>query len=84
MTEKNRKKMTEKAFENGLKIRREVMGDFYVDRALDNLSDFNRDIQDFVTRHCWNDVWGRPGLERKTRSLLNIVMLTALNRSHTF
>ena len=82
MTEKNRKKMTEKAFENGLKIRREVMGDFYVDRALDNLSDFNRDIQDFVTRHCWNDVWGRPGLERKTRSLLNIVMLTALNRSH--
>lgn len=74
--------MTKNTFEDGLKIRREVMGDFYVDRALENLSDFNRDLQDFVTRHCWHDVWGRPGLERKTRSLLNIVMLTALNRSH--
>jgi len=69
-------------FDKGMKVRREVMGDFYVDRALGNMSNFNRDLQDFVTRHCWNDVWGRPGLDRKTRSLLNIVMLTALNRAH--
>ncbi|MDA1333175.1 MAG: carboxymuconolactone decarboxylase family protein [Bacteroidetes bacterium] len=74
--------MAKSDFEDGLKIRREVMGDFYVDRALGNMSDFNRDLQDLVTRYCWNDVWGRPGLPRKTRSLLNIVMLTALNRSH--
>jgi len=74
--------MAKSDFEDGLKIRREVMGDFYVDRTLGNMSNFNRDLQDLVTRYCWNDVWGRPGLPRKTRSLLNIVMLTALNRSH--
>ena len=69
-------------FEEGMKIRREVMGDLYVDRALHKMSNFNRDLQDLLTRYCWKDVWGRPGLDRKTRSLLNIVMLTALNRHH--
>ena len=69
-------------FDEGMKIRREVMSDFYVDRALEAATDFNMDLQDMVTRYCWNDVWGRPGLDRKTRSLLNIVMLTALNRNH--
>ena len=75
-------KMTTTDFDEGLKIRREVMGDFYVDRALNSATDFNMDLQDLVTRYCWKDVWGRPGLDRKTRSLLNIAMLTALNRAH--
>ena len=67
-------------YENGLKTWREVMGDDYADRALANIDDFNRPFRDLVTEFAWGAVWSRPGLDRKTRSMLNLAMLTALNR----
>ena len=69
-------------FEKGIANRREVIGSEYVDKALSSATDFNIDMQELVTQYCWGDVWSRPGLERKTRSLLNLAMLTALNRPH--
>ncbi len=71
-------------YEKGLKIRREVLGDAYVERALQGADDFNRDFQELLTEYCWGAVWGRPGLSRKQRSLNNLCMLAALNRSHEF
>jgi 4-carboxymuconolactone decarboxylase len=68
--------------EDGLAVRREVLGAEHVDRALLEASDFARPMQELVTEFCWGAVWSRPGLERKTRSLLNLAMLTALNRRH--
>jgi len=69
-------------YEQGLQIRYEVAGKAYVDRALANgSSDFARPMQELVTEGAWGSVWSRPGLERKQRSLLNIAMLCALNRS---
>lgn len=69
-------------FDKGLKVRYEVAGKEYVDRALANgSSEFARPMQELVTEACWGSVWARPGLERKQRSLLNIAMLCALNRS---
>jgi len=69
-------------FEQGLQNRYEVAGKEYVDRALANgSSEFSRPMQEYVTESCWHSIWGRPGIERKTRSLLNIAMLCALNRS---
>lgn len=72
----------QQTYEAGLRVRREVLGEAHVDRSLAQVSEFSRPIQEFVTEYCWGAVWTRDGLERKTRSLLNIVMLTALNRSH--
>ena len=69
-------------YDRGLEVRREVLGADYVDAAIDGASPFTRAMQDHVTEHCWGSVWTRPGLDRRTRSLLNIAMLTALNRSH--
>ncbi|GAA5115237.1 carboxymuconolactone decarboxylase family protein [Pseudonocardia adelaidensis] len=69
-------------FERGLSIRKEVLGGAHVERSLAAVSDFSRPIQEFVTGACWGDIWGRPGLDRRTRSLLNLVMLTALGRNH--
>ncbi|KAJ9226947.1 hypothetical protein DTO027B5_2163 [Paecilomyces variotii] len=69
-------------FEEGLKVRRSVVGSEYVDRALANGStEFWRPGQELVTEWCWGNIWTRPGLDRKQRSLLNIGMLMALNRS---
>lgn len=68
----------------GTSIRREVLGDEHVDRSTSRASEFSAPIQDWVTRACWGDVWSRDGLDRRTRSLINLVMLTALNRSHEF
>ena len=69
-------------FNAGLAVRRQVVGDTYVDRALQNGStEFSRPGQELVTEFCWGYAWTRPGLDRKTRSLLNLAMLTALNRS---
>ena len=69
-------------YEHGLKIRREVAGDEYVDRSLRNgASEFAKPMQEMTTEVGWGILWARPGLERKTRSLLNIAMLCALNRS---
>jgi len=72
--------MTGDRFEDGLAVRREVLGAEHVDRALERATDFDRPLQDLVTRYCWGEVWTRPGLDRRTRSLLNLAMLTALNR----
>ena len=69
-------------FDEGLKTRREVLGAEYVDAAIQNADDFNLPMQEYVTQYCWGDVWNRPGLDRRTRSLLNLAMLTALNRPH--
>ena len=68
--------------EAGLATRREVLGAAYVDGAVRNADAFNDDMQVLVTQYCWNDIWNRPGLDRRTRSLLNLAMLTALNRPH--
>ena len=71
-----------KDFEQGLATRREVMGDDFVDRALGGATAFTRPIQEYVTRNAWGDVWQRPGLDRRTRSLVTVAMLTALGRQH--
>ena len=63
---------------DGLQVRREVMGDAFVDRALDNASDFSQPLQDFINQHAWGAVWNRPGLDRKIRSLITLAALTAL------
>ncbi|HTT91675.1 MAG TPA: 4-carboxymuconolactone decarboxylase [Acidimicrobiales bacterium] len=74
----------EQSYQQGLKVRREVLGDAHVDRSLAEVSDFARPVQELVTEYCWGVVWSRDGLGRKTRSLLNLAMLTALNRPHEF
>lgn len=70
------------SYQRGLEIRRAVLGYEHVDRSLEQVSEFSRPIQELVTEYCWGQVWGRDALERKTRSLLNLALLTALNRSH--
>src|ERR1700759_1055850 len=72
----------ETTFETGLRIRREVLGREHVDRSLAAATEFGRPLQELVTEYCWGAVWARPGLDRRTRSLLNLGMLTALNRGH--
>lgn len=74
--------MNQDLFNQGLKTRRDVLGSEYVDKAIANADEFSKPLQELVTQYCWGDVWNRPGLERKTRSLLNLAMLTALNRPH--
>ena len=70
------------AYRRGLAMRRSVLGAEHVERALTQVSDFSRPIQDLVTEYCWGVVWSRDGLPLKTRSLLNLAILTALNRPH--
>ena len=74
--------MNKELFEKGLGIRRAVLGADFVDNAIKGADDFNRPLQELVTEYCWGEVWGRPGLDRKTRSMLNLAMLSALNRPH--
>lgn len=74
------RRTSEDLYEAGLAVRREVLGDEYVDRSLAARNDFTGPLQDLITSYCWGAVWTRPGLERKTRSLINIAMLTALAR----
>ena len=74
--------MNQELFDKGLRTRREVLGAEYVDAAIQNADGFTRDMQELVTQYAWGDVWNRPGMDRKTRSLLNLAMLTALNRPH--
>ncbi|RMX06504.1 4-carboxymuconolactone decarboxylase [Corticibacter populi] len=69
-------------FERGLQTRREVLGTAHVDAALQSATDFNIDLQELITQYCWGDIWNRPGLDRKTRSMLNLAMIMALNRPH--
>ena len=74
--------MNQDLFDQGLQTRRAVLGAEYVDAALAGADDFSRPLQELVTQYCWGDIWNRPGLDRRTRSLLNLAMLTALNRPH--
>lgn len=74
--------MNQELFDKGLAMRRQVLGTEYVDASIKNATDFNIDMQELVTQYCWGDVWNRPGLERKTRSFLNLAMIAALNRPH--
>ena len=69
-------------FEGGMKVRREVLGAAYVDRGMANADEFTMAMQDLTTRYCWGDIWSRPGLDRKTRSMLNLAMIATLNRPH--
>lgn len=69
-------------FEQGLQIRREVLGGEYVDKSVEAATDVTAPLQKLVTEWCWGEVWSRPGLDRRTRSFLNLAMLTALNRPH--
>jgi 4-carboxymuconolactone decarboxylase len=68
--------------ERGLAIRRQVLGDKYVDAAMNNATDFNQPLQDLLNEYCWGAGWGREGLSRKERSMINLAMLTALGRTH--
>lgn len=69
-------------FERGLQVRKDVLGAQYVEKSLAGADDFTRPLQELVTSWCWGSVWAREGLERRTRSLLNVAMLAALNRPH--
>jgi 4-carboxymuconolactone decarboxylase len=74
--------MQDEQYHRGLTTRREVMGDDFVDRALASATPFTQPIQDHISRAAWGDVWQRPGLDRKTRSLITVAMLTALGKQH--
>jgi 4-carboxymuconolactone decarboxylase len=76
------KAVNNELFERGLQTRREVLGAEYVDASIRNADDFSMPMQELVTQYCWGDVWNRPGLDRRTRSFLNLAMITALNRPH--
>ena len=68
--------------DEGLQVRRAVLGDEYVDKAISQMDEFSRPLQEMVTEYCWGTVWTRPELPRKIRSMINLAMLTALNRPH--
>jgi 4-carboxymuconolactone decarboxylase len=74
--------MSDEPHERGMKARREVLGDEHVDRAVEGTSDFTADFQDFITRYAWGEIWTRPGLDRRTRSVVTIVALVATGREH--
>jgi 4-carboxymuconolactone decarboxylase len=67
-------------FEKGMKVRREVLGDEHVDRAVERTTPFTADFQDLITRYAWGEIWARPGLDRKTRSCITLAALIALGR----
>lgn len=69
-------------WQRGIAVRKDVLGPEHVERSMNGVSDFTRPMQDLVTEYCWGTIWTRDGLERKTRSLINLAMLTALNRNH--
>ena len=74
--------MDKETYERGLQIRKDVLGVDYVENSLKTADDFNRPMQELSTEYCWGYVWGREGLPRKTRSMLNLAMISALNRPH--
>lgn len=69
-------------YEEGVRVRSEVLGSDHVERSLAKATDFMRPMQEFVTEYCWGSIWSRPGLGRRERSLINLAMLAVLNRSH--
>lgn len=74
--------MDQKRFEEGLAVRKAVLGAEYVEKSMKSADDFTRPMQELVSEYCWGAVWTRPELDRRTRSFLNLAMLTALNRPH--
>jgi 4-carboxymuconolactone decarboxylase len=74
--------MNDELFERGLEIRKSVLGAEFVEKAIASADDFNQPLQRLVTEYCWGAVWGREGLPKKMRSLLNIAMISSLNRNH--
>ena len=74
--------MASELFDKGLEVRKAVLGKAYVEKSLSGADDFSMPLQEYATEACWGMIWTRPGLPRKTRSMLNIAMLTALNRPH--
>ena len=71
-------------YEQGMTVRREVLGTAHVDRTMVNRNDFNREYQEFISRYAWGEIWTRPGLTRHVRSLTVIAMMVALNRENEF
>ncbi len=67
-------------YEEGMKVRRKVLGDVHVDASLKNRNDFNEAFQDLITRYAWGEIWTRPGMPKETRSMLTLAMMVALNR----
>jgi 4-carboxymuconolactone decarboxylase len=74
--------MNKELFDKGLEIRKSVLGKEFVENAIRNADDFNMPMQELATEYCWGYVWGRPGLDKRTRSFLNLGMIAALNRPH--
>lgn len=74
--------MSKDVFDKGFEIRKAVLGAEFVEKSFASADDFNRPLQELVTEYCWGAVWGRDTLDRKTRSMLNLAMLAALNRPH--
>jgi 4-carboxymuconolactone decarboxylase len=68
------------SYDEGMRVRREVLGDAHVDQAVERTTDFTRDFQDLITRYAWGEIWARPGLDRKTRSCITLTALVALGR----
>ncbi len=76
------KTQTSEKFQSGLKTRKAVLGDEYVDRSIADADNFTWPMQQLATEYCWDEIWNRPGLDRRSRSLLNLGMIAALNRPH--
>jgi 4-carboxymuconolactone decarboxylase len=72
--------MSDETHERGMRIRREVLGDEHVDRAIERTDELTRDFQDFITRYAWGEIWARPGLDRRARSCITLTALVALGR----
>lgn len=69
-------------YKQGMSVRRAVLGDAHVDRAIEKRNEFNEELQDLITRYAWGEIWTRPGLPPQTRSLVTLAMMVALNRGH--
>ncbi|WP_370628580.1 4-carboxymuconolactone decarboxylase [Salinibacterium sp. M195] len=74
--------MSTELFDRGMANRRAVLGDAHVDRSIASATEFSQELIEHVTKYCWGDIWDRPGLARRDRSIANLAMLTALNRGH--
>jgi len=72
--------VSDETYERGMEIRREVLGDEHVDRAIEKTTELTRDFQDLITRYAWGEIWARPGLDRRTRSCMTLALLVALGR----
>jgi 4-carboxymuconolactone decarboxylase len=70
------------SYDDGMRVRREVLGDDHVDQAIEGTTELTREFQDLITRYAWGEIWARPGLDRKTRSAITLTALTALGHHH--